>query len=67
MALAMPDISEAKSLPRHVERCGQRFKLLARGQAGLGRTQLVILAMGLYLVVVSEPARNLLKLFGIHI
>lgn len=59
MALATPDITEARSLPRHVERCAMRFRLLAKGQAALGRTQVVIIVMGAYLVAVSDPARAL--------
>lgn len=64
VALATPDLSEAKSLSRHVERCALRYKLFTKRQAAqgdeLGQIKLILLLVGSYLVLVSEPARNTL-------
>ena len=73
LELAMPDHAEAKSLPRHIERCGKRFRLVAgrlsEQSKDTQQIKMLILIIGGYLVAVSEPARNVigmaLKLFGV--
>lgn len=58
VALAMPDASEAKSLPRHIERCGMRFKLFASRQSQQGSDIVTIkyMLVGLIVaVVITSP------------
>jgi len=72
IAMATPDTSEAKDLVVHVERCAKRFKLLAESQNEMAQDLnqcRVILILGIgYLVLVSQPAQNVLdhflKIFG---
>jgi len=72
MALGMPDEAEAKNLKHHTAKCGMRFRLFSRkmGEQGkqLNQIQLILIVLGSYLVLVSEPAKNVLglalKLFG---
>lgn len=71
IALAVPDAMEAKSLSHHTKRCALRYKLFTKRQAAVasqtGRVEMTLWAFGGYLVVVSEPARNLLHYFGLPI
>jgi hypothetical protein len=64
LELCMPDIQEAKSLPTHIKRCGQRFRLVAGRLSDqnkdLQQVKFILLGIGGYLVIVSEPARNVI-------
>ena len=70
VAMATPDDSEAKDLTVHVRRCALRFKLLAEGHNSLhgdvAQIKLILIGVGGYLVLVSQPAQNLIgKVMGI--
>ena len=72
MALGMPDEAEAKNLRHHTQKCALRFRMFSKkmGEQGkqLNQIQLILILVGSYLVLVSEPAKNVigiaLKLFG---
>lgn len=72
VALGTPDESEAKNLKHHTAKCALRFRMFSRkmGEQGkqLNQIQLILLLVGGYLVIVSEPAKNVistaLKLLG---
>ncbi len=70
IAVATPDESEARDLPTHVKRCALRFRLLAEGQnhlhSDIGQIKVILIGVGGYLVLVSQPAQNLIgKMMGL--
>lgn len=70
--LAKPDSTEAKSVAVHVRKCALRYAIFTKRQAeqgqNLNQVKLLLLGVGGYLIIVSEPARNalgfILKIFG---
>lgn len=67
--MATPDESEMNDLRVHVPRCAKRFRLLAEGLNGVhgdvSQVKMILLVIGGYLVVVSQPAQNVIgKLLG---
>jgi hypothetical protein len=70
--LAKPDTTEAKSVAIHVRKCALRYAIFTKRQAEQGQNinqiKLLILGVGGYLIIVSDPARNalgfVLKIFG---
>ncbi len=65
VALSMPDLSEAKSLPRHIERCGMRYKLMVNRQAQQGDDIVAIKYMLIVLIILavveSQQARDVIS------
>lgn len=72
IALGTPDNLEAKNLEYHVSRCSMRYRMFTKRQAAQGQDlsqiKLMLIGVGGYLIIVSDPARNalafLLKIFG---
>ena len=72
IALGTPDAHEARNLEYHVSRCSMRYRMFTKRQAkqgqNLNQIKLLILGVGGYLIIVSDPARNalgfVLKIFG---
>ena len=64
IAMATPDDSEARDLNIHVARCAKRFRLLAESNNSLhgdiGQVKTILICVGGYLVLVSQPAQNLI-------
>jgi hypothetical protein len=63
-ALGTPDLSEAKSLPHHVERCAMRYRLFTQrlseqGQA-IGRVEMMIIGLILFTTITSQPFRDII-------
>jgi hypothetical protein len=63
--LGMPDDSEAKNLKHHTAKCALRFKLFSKklGEHGedVQQVKLLLITIGGYLVLVSEPAKNIVE------
>lgn len=58
IALGTPDLSEAKSLPRHVEKCALRYRIFTRRQAEQSQdiTQVKYMMVVLsFLVLITSP------------
>lgn len=72
IALGMPDDAEAKNLKHHTAKCALRFRLFSKKLSEQGndlyQIKLLVIGLGVYLVIVSEPARNaisfVLKIIG---
>lgn len=66
MALGTPDLSEAQSLERHVDRCAMRYRmfskrLISQGKA-VRRVELIVYVLLAWTLLTSEPARNVFKI-----
>jgi len=65
IALGTPDLSEAKSLPRHVEKCALRYRIFTRRQAEQGQDiaqiKYMVVALILAIFLTSPQLREFLS------
>lgn len=63
--LGTPDMSEAQSLERHVDRCAMRYRMFTkrlRNQSGsIKRIEIAAYGVLIWIVATSEPAREAAK------
>lgn len=69
--LGTPDISEAQSLERHVDRCAMRYRMFSRRliQQGrsLSRVEIILYALIGWTLLTSSAARSALEFVLAHI
>lgn len=68
VALGTPDITEARNLEHHVERCAMRYRLFTRRQASQGndiaQIKYMLLGMLALMVITSPQIRGILEYLG---
>lgn len=67
MRLGTPDEAEAKDLARHVDRCALRYRLFTKRLRSQGsqisRIELILYAVGIYVMASGGPVHDFLKGF----